>query len=89
MINWLNEKIKEGKLTNKEELIFSDSFKVEYISLHDSLQYFLPDFKYGFISDYLSNSIYPQNGVFFITDEDLFNNSFRSLIIKKTKDRRI
>ncbi|MDH7476281.1 MAG: hypothetical protein QHH09_02295 [Microgenomates group bacterium] len=84
-INFLKEKIKEGTLTYKEEIIFSDRLNSEYISLHDILQYFLPNFKYGSISDYLTKGINSENAVFFLTNDDLSNELLWQLVSRKQK----
>lgn len=70
-IKFLKKEIDKDKLDNNEEIIFSDGLNVEYISLQDSLQYFLLHFKYGFISDYQTKGIDPEKAVFVLTEDDL------------------
>lgn len=78
-INFLREKVKEGVLNKSSRLIISNKFYYEYLSLQDSLQYFLPEMSYLFFDDYYKkenkNNI---NDVLVLTSDD-FNN----LIINK------
>lgn len=78
-INFLRKKVKEGVLNKSSRLIISNKFYNQYLSLHDSLQYFLPEMSYLFFDDYYKkenkNNI---NDVLVLTTDDLNN-----LIINK------
>ncbi|MCX7881481.1 MAG: hypothetical protein N2482_03175 [Patescibacteria group bacterium] len=79
-INFLRKKVKENVLSRSSRLIVSNKFYYEYLSLHDSLQYFLPEMSYIFLDNYQDNSVDNKNTVFILTRED---KNYNDLINKK------
>lgn len=69
-INFLRKKVKEGVLNKSSRLIISNKFYYQYLSLHDSLQYFLPEMSYIFFDNYQNKE---KNDVFVLTKDDLDN----------------
>jgi len=75
LIDYIKKEIINKKGITPSHIIFSKKVYQEYISLNDSLQYFLPGITYSFLEDINNEKINREKTIIFLVDEENYNEN--------------